>query len=70
MESKKRGWWGHTFTEKEAEEAAWGRRVGRSEENEPKAKEDEEDEEDEDERSKRGPRSLGRPPPGLKLRTV
>lgn len=71
IEPKKRGWMGRTFTEKEAEEAAWGRRVGRSEEKEPKAKEDEEDEEeDEDERSKRGPRSLGRPPPGLKLRTV
>ena len=42
----------------------------RSEENEPKVKEDEDDEEEEDECSKRGPRSLGRPPPGLKLRTV
>lgn len=57
----------HTFREKEAGGAPWGRRAGRSEEKEPKAREDEDEE---DERSKRGPRSLVRPPPGLKLSTV
>lgn len=58
----------YTLIEKPAEAAPWGRKVGRSEEKEPKAREDDGTEEA-DEESKRGPRSLPRPPLGLKLNT-
>lgn len=61
----------YTLIEKLEEAPPWGRKRGRSEEKEPKAKEDdEEDGPEEAEESKRGPRSLPRPPPGLKLNTV
>lgn len=56
----------YTFIEKADGAPPWGRKRGRSDEKEPKAKELAEEEED----SKRGPMSLPRPPPGLKLNPV
>lgn len=58
----------YTLMEKPPGAAPWGRKVGRSEEKEPKARE-EDGTGEADEESKRGPRSLPRPPPGLKLNT-